>query len=91
MIAAVDLVDRANFDAGALQIDDEHRNTCVLRLVRVGSSDDDSVVRDMSEGGPDLLTIEDPLVAISFSLGLKACHVTASAGFREHLAPDRLR
>ena len=91
MIAAIDLIDRANFDAGALEIDDEHRDTCVLRLVRIGTSNDDSVVRDMSEGGPDLLTIEDPLVAISFGLSLKACDVTASAGFGEHLAPDRLR
>ena len=86
---AVDLVDRADLDAGRLHVHDEHRQAGVLHLVGVGAGDDDAVVGDVGEGGPHLLTVEHPLVTVELGLGLQAGDVGAGARLGEHLTPHR--
>src|SRR5690606_38202773 len=41
-------------------------------------------------GGPHLLAVDDPAVAVAFGPGLQGGHVAARAGLGEELAPDLL-
>src|SRR5207302_303900 len=47
----------------------------------------DPVVAVMRAGGPDLLAVEHPLVAVANRARLQAGHVRAGAGLAEQLAP----
>ena len=62
----------------------------MLGHVGVGSGDDDSVGAQVGQGGPDLLAVEDPLVAVALGPGLQAGHVGAGTWLGEHLAPHVL-
>ena len=75
---------------GALQVDDEHRDAGVLRLLGVGAGDEHAVLGFVRERGPHLLAVEDPLVSVALGAGLQAGDVGAGAGLGEHLAPHRL-
>ena len=44
----------------------------------------------MGERGPDLLAVDDPLVAVAHRPGRQPGDVGAGAGLAEHLAPDLL-
>ena len=46
--------------------------------------------RDVGQGGPDLLPVQHPLVAVALGPGRQAGHVGAGAGLAEELAPDLL-
>ena len=62
----------------------------VLGHVRVGAHDEQAPAGDVGQGGPHLLAVDDPLVAVAHALGRQAGEVGAGAGLGEQLAPDLL-
>ena len=69
---AVGLDDRPHLDAGLLHRHEQVRDARVLRRVRVGAGEQEDVVGVLGLGGPDLLAVDDPLVAVEHGLGLRA-------------------
>src|SRR3546814_13958167 len=69
-------------------VDDEVRQPGVLGDGRIGPGDQDAVAGDVRTGGPHLLAVHHPFVAVMFGSGLDAREVRARAGFGEQLAPD---
>ena len=57
----------------------------------VGPGNDDAAVGDMGQRGPDLLSVDDPLIAITNGSHLQAGDIGPGARFGEHLAPDLVR
>ena len=62
----------------------------MLRRVGVGAGDEHAEVGDVGEGVPDLLTVDDPLVAVADRLRGEAGEVGTGARLGEQLAPDLL-
>ena len=87
---AVDLLDRADLDARLLHGAEQVGDALVLRCVRVGAGQHEDVVGENGLGGPDLLAVDDPLVAVEHGLGLEAGQVGAGVGLGEALAPGDL-
>ena len=87
---AVGLLDRPHLDAFALHVEEEHRQALVLGHVGIGAGDQQAVVGIMRARGPDLLAVDDPVVAVLFGAGAQARDVGAAGGLREQLAPDLL-
>ncbi len=72
---AARLLDRADFDARALHVEKEHGEALVLRHVRIGAQDQKAVIRIVRAGRPDLLAVDDPVVAVLLRLRAQACDV----------------
>ena len=62
----------------------------MLRRVRVGAGDQHAVVRDLRARRPDLLPVDDELVAVALGACLQARQVGARAGLAEQLAPGMI-
>jgi hypothetical protein len=86
--AAVDLLDRPRLHARALHVDDEVGEALVLGRVGVGPRDDHPVAGVVGAGAPDLLAVDDPLVAVAHRGGAEAGEVRSGGGLAEELAPD---
>jgi len=86
--AARHLLDRAHFDGGVLHVDPEHGEALVLRHIRIGADEQDAVVAEMGAGRPDLLAVDDPVVAILLGFRAQARDVGTAGGLGEELAPD---
>ena len=84
------LVERPNIDARSVHIENEVREPVVLRHVGVGASDQHPPAREVRDGGPHLLTVQDPVVAIPDGARCQTRHVRARTGLAEELAPDVL-
>ena len=84
---AVDLLDGPHLDAGLVHRAQQVGDALVLGGVLVGPAQDEDVVGDEALGGPDLLTVDDPLVAVELGGGLQAGQVGAGVGLGEALAP----
>ena len=56
-------------------------------LLRIGAGDHDAAVAQVSERGPHLLAVDDPLVAIAYGPHLQTGDVGTCARLGEHLAP----
>src|SRR6476469_1178180 len=82
--------ERPDLHAGRVEVDDEHRDAAVLRLLGVRAGDDGAEVRELRAGGPHLLAVEDPLVAVALGAHLEAGDVGAGPGLGEQLRPDLL-
>src|SRR5581483_3357039 len=80
--------ERTDGDAWGLHIDDEVTNALVLRRVGVRAREQDHVLGDVRAGGPDLLAVDDVVVAVLDGPRLHGGEVGAGAGFGEALAPD---
>ncbi len=63
----------------------------MFRLFGVRSSNHDAAIGDMGQRGPNLLSVDDPFIAITYGSHLQAGDVGAGAGLREHLAPHLVR
>ena len=61
----VHLAHRAHLDAGLAHVDREVREAAVLRGVPVGAGDEQAVVGVVGAGVPQLLPVDDPLVAVA--------------------------
>ena len=87
---AVDLLDGPDLDAGLLHRAQQVGDALVLGGVGVGAAEDEDVVGDEPLGGPDLLAVDDPLVAVEHGLGAERGEVGAGVGLGEALAPGDL-
>ncbi len=85
-----DLVEGAHVDAGALHVEQEVRQPFVLRQVGVAAGDEHAPLGDVRQGGPHLLAVEHPVVAVADRARGQAGDVGAGARLAEHLAPDVL-
>ena len=89
---AVGLRDGPHLDAGLLHRHEQVRDARVLRRVGVGAGEQEAVVGELGLGGPHLLAVDHPLVAVEHGRGLERREVGAGVGLAEALAPaDRAR
>src|SRR6185312_14995061 len=79
---------RPDLDALALHVEEEHRQALVLGHIGIGAGDQKAVVGIMRARGPDLLAVDDPVVALLLRAGTKPRHVRAAGRLGEQLAPD---
>ena len=89
-VGAGHLDDRADLDAGRVHRADEVRDALVLGHVGVGAGDEDAELRVLGQRRPDLLAVDDPLVAVAHGPGAEVGQVAAGLGLAEQLAPDLL-
>src|SRR5665647_77589 len=66
---AVGLLDRLDLDAGALHVQEEHGEALVFCDVGIRPRQQDTIVGIMRARGPDLLAVDDPVVAVLFGAG----------------------
>ena len=59
----------------------------MLRGVGIGAGEQEDVVGVLRLGGPDLLPVDDPLVAVELGPGLERGEVAAGIRLGEPLAP----
>ena len=78
---AGDQLDRPGFDAGLVHIDQHEGDALVLLGLGVGAHQAEAPVGVLGAGGPDLLAVDDPVVAGVLALGLQGGEVGARAGF----------
>ena len=69
---------------------DEVRDALVLRRVGVGAGDEDAEPGEVGERRPDLLAVDDVLVAVAHGPRAEVGQVAARAGLAEQLAPELL-
>ena len=82
------LPQRADLDAGGVHVDDEGGEAGVLHGLRVGAHDEQAPPRDVGQRRPDLLAVDDPLVAVPDAARRQSGEVGPAAGLGEQLAPD---
>ena len=70
-----DLVQGTNVDALGLHVQQEVRQALVLGLVRIGPGHQHPPPRHMGQRRPDLLAVDDPLVAVTDRPARQAGHV----------------
>src|SRR6202035_1741353 len=68
----------------------EVRQALMLLLVPIGARQQQSPMRLVRAGGPDLLSVHYPLIAAELGPRHRAGHVRSAARFTEQLAPDVL-
>lgn len=76
--------------ARSLHVEHEEANPLVLGRIRVGAGEQEDPVGAVAAGGPDLLAVDDEVVAVAYGAGLQRGEVAARARLRVTLAPDRL-
>ena len=77
----VHLQDRPGFDTLLAHVEKEVRDARVLRDIPVGAGHEDRHVGVIGRGVPDLLTVDDPLVAVARGRGLEPGEIGTGAGF----------
>ena len=87
---ARDHLDRSHLDAGLAHVDQEEADPLVLRRVGVGAGEDEDVVGEVAGGRPDLLAVDDPLVAVEDGPAAEVAEVGPGVGLRVALAPQVL-
>ncbi len=87
---AVGLGDAADLDAGLAHRHQQVRDALVLGRVGIGAGEQEAVVGVVATGGPHLLAVDDPLVAVEHRRRLQAGQVGAGVGLAEALAPAHL-
>ena len=90
-LAVVGLADGLDGDAGRLHREEEVGDAAVLGGLGVGAGEEVDVLGEVGAGGPDLLAVDDELVAVDLGAGLEGGEVGAGVGLGEALAPDVLR
>jgi hypothetical protein len=82
------LEERSNSDAVRLHVHHELRQPEVLRHVRIGPGEQQSVSRQVTEARPDLLAVHDPVVTITDRAARYPRDVGAMRRLGEQLTPD---
>ncbi len=86
----VQLADGPHLDAGAVEVDGQHRDALVARRVRVRAHQREHPVGPGAVGGPDLLARDDPVVAVAHGARREAGEVRACVRLGVALGPDHL-
>src|SRR2546425_7737780 len=87
MSFAVHLAQRPGFDTWLSHVDDEKGDAVVLGDVDVGPREEQPTPSDVSTRIPDLLPVDDPLVAVQHGAGRQAGQVRTGTGLAEQLTP----
>src|SRR5947208_1048304 len=87
---AGDLLERTHLDAWLAHVEEHARDALVLGRLRVGAREQDPPVGDRPARGPDLLAVDEEVVALVLGARLEAREVRAGVGLRVELAPDLL-
>ena len=82
------LPQRAYLDARCLHVDDEVGQAVVLACLWVAAGEQQSPSGDVRLGGPHLLAVDRPLVAVALGACRKRGEVGPCPWFAEQLAPD---
>ena len=90
-LVADDVLDGPALDARRLHVDDERGDALVLRAAldgaRVGAEQEEAPLGEVRRGDPDLLAVDDVLVAVGDGRGAQVREVGAGLGLAEALAP----
>ncbi len=81
------LFEGPHLDARRVHVDEEVGDAAMLRLVEVGSCEEDAEVAVVGSRGPHLLPVDDPLVAVSHRSGGQPGEIAPCARLAEELAP----
>ena len=73
---------------GDLHVDQQAGDALVLGRRRIGAHDQQAQVGDVGVAGPDLLAVDDEVVAVAHALGFERGQVAAGVRLGEALAPD---
>ena len=87
---AADQLDRPRLDAGRRHVDQHERDALVLLGRRVGAHQAEAPVGLVGVAGPDLLAVDQPVVALVLAPGLQRREVGAGARLGIALAPADL-
>src|SRR6185312_11260163 len=87
---AADQLDRPRLDAGGRHVDQHERDALVLLRRRVGAHQAEAPVGEVGVAGPDLLAIDQPVVALVLAAGLQRGEVRPRARLGVALAPADL-
>ena len=87
LVAARHVHEGAHGEAGGVHRDHEVGDALVLRDVGVGAGEAEHVLGHVGERGPDLLAVDDVVVAVADGAGLEGGEVGAGLGLGEALAP----
>ena len=88
-VVTLDNVDnRPDFDARLVHGTEQERNASVFRCGRVRATQDKDPVCGVALGGPDLLTVDDPLVAVVDGTSTERCEIGAGIRLGVTLAPS---
>ena len=87
---AGELAQRSDLDPGGGHVADEEAEALMLGQVRVGACEQDAPPGDVRNRRPDLLSVDDPFVAVAHGPGCKAGEIGPGARLAEQLAPDVL-
>ena len=85
---AGDLPQRTHLDARLVHVDDQVGDALVLGRVAVGAHQHDAQVGLRRAAGPDLLAVDDELVAVDVGAALERGQVGARVRLGVELAPD---
>ena len=89
-LAVVHLADGLDGDARRLHGEEEVGDAAVLGGVGVGAGEEVDVVGVVGAGGPDLLAVDDEVVAVLLGAGLERGEVGSGVGLGEALTPAAL-
>ena len=84
---AVHLLERAHVNAALVHVQDEVGKPLVLGRVPIRARQQQAVVRMVGAGGPHLLAVDDPLLAVELGTACRAGEVGTAARLAEELAP----
>ena len=87
---AREIADRSYLDAGLVHRYQEQRQATVFRRVGIAATQHVDPVGVLAERRPDLLAVDDPMVAVEARPGAYVGQVGAGVGFAEPLAPDHV-
>ena len=87
LLRSVEHRDRPDLDAGLVERAQEERQALVLRSIGIGAGEQEDPARLTRPRRPDLLTVDDPLVAVEHRTGGRRTEIGARVRFREPLAP----
>ena len=79
-----------NLDSGLQHIDDEVRDALMLRCFRVGAREQHRGICQMATRRPDLLPVDDPLLAVQLGPSGEPSEIRSGTGFAEQLTPTFL-
>ena len=90
LLVAGEVADRAQRDARRLQVHQQEADALLLLRRLVGAHQQVDVRRVVGERGPDLLAVDDEVIAVEHRGGLQAREIGAGVGLGVALAPDVL-
>ena len=74
------VLDRSDLDAGEIHRHDDLGDALVRRTIGAGATDHVAEVGLVAEAGPDLLAVDDELIAVAHRLGGEAGEIAPGVG-----------